>query len=205
MQGVYTLSKPNINSPNLVVVDVDIRKFGFCDSENGLDMRVNPYYSVLLKEHMCEKSFLEFAEEMNQALSKTHGKGLPIPLKVIETLLMCPLVLFCMVAGEANLVAACEKSGRDRTTDKALAEAYAVVEKWNGRFKADDIPCVMRLRCLRRHQDAVATNLTASPGMNRGADWRELAQVNDAIWVEIELGSIHNHNNSKAQETVAAA
>jgi hypothetical protein len=36
--------------------------------------------------------------------------------------------------------------------------------------------------------------------MNRGGDGRELAQVNDEIWIEIDLGSIH-----KTQTMVAAA
>ena len=112
MKGVYTFSKPNI-SKDLVVVDVDIQPYGACASEVGWLMQLDPHYSVFLKPYLSQKEFEDFSEQINEAFATTHNKGLPVVIRAFFAILSCPVIFICMLSGEANLIGACEKSGRD--------------------------------------------------------------------------------------------
>ena len=196
MKGIYTLSKPT-SSRDLVVVDVNAQPYGACASEVGWRMQLDPHYSVFLKPYISEKEFDDFSEQVNEAFSSTHNKGLPVVVRFIFAILSCPVIVLCMAMGEANLIGACEKSGRDKKTDKALASVDLVVQKWNERFQSNDVPLTMRLQCLRANANPIMTNMQAKPGMNRGADWRDLKENNDEIWIEFELGTIEKKEEEK--------
>lgn len=197
MLGVNTNSKPTHSTKELVVVDINADRIGFCSDQVGLEMQVSPRYSVFLKDYISEKDFRTFTEEVDKALATGHKQGCPVAVKVLMIPLLIPVVLLAMLSGESNLVGACSKKNEHHLIDIGLDNVRVVVDKWNDRFAADDIPCGMQVQCLRQFQNAVRDNLRDSPGSSRGADWRDMEKISNELWIEMELGEIKKKRKSK--------